>query len=69
MVSHFRDAAHWLQWVASHGGRQLVRQIPAEAVPGATAAAAAELEGSRTPDGRLQLTTTIRITVGHTPGA
>ncbi|MEV4639964.1 methyltransferase domain-containing protein [Actinoplanes sp. NPDC049548] len=65
VISHFRDVDHWMRWVGSHGGRRLVRRIPAESLADAAAAAAAELEPARTPDGRLQLTTTIRITVAR----
>jgi hypothetical protein len=67
VVSRFRDAAHWLEWVASHAGRQLVDRIPAESLAEATAAAGAELEAARADTGGLHLTTTIRITVAGSP--
>jgi ubiquinone/menaquinone biosynthesis C-methylase UbiE len=62
-VSLFADAEQWMTWVASHGGRQVVRAIPAERLPAATEAAGAELAAARTDDGAIQLTTTIRIVV------
>ena len=67
LVSRFRDAAHWVRWVGSHAGRQVISHIPAEALPEATAAAAAELEPARADDGSLHLTTTVRYTVAGLP--
>ncbi|MGA5298736.1 class I SAM-dependent methyltransferase [Nucisporomicrobium flavum] len=63
VVSRFRDIGHWMRWVASHAGRQVLNHIPQEVLPRATAAAEAELEGSRADDGGLRLTTTVRYTV------
>jgi ubiquinone/menaquinone biosynthesis C-methylase UbiE len=62
-VSRFADTAQWMTWVGSHGGRQLIRAIPAERLPAATEDAAAELAAARTDDGAVQLTTTIRLVV------
>jgi len=66
VVSRFRDVDHWMRWVASHAGRRLLNHIPADALPEATAAAAAELETARADDG-LHLTTTVRYTVAGLP--
>jgi len=62
-VSHFDEVGQWMDWVASHGGRQLLRRIPAERLPAAAADAAVVLEEARTPDGSLALTTKIRVIV------
>jgi ubiquinone/menaquinone biosynthesis C-methylase UbiE len=62
-VSRFADVEQWATWVASHGGRQVLRAIPAELLPAATEAAGAELAAARTDDGAFQLTTTIRVVV------
>lgn len=67
VVSHFRDMDHWMRWVGSHAGRQLLDHIPAEALPAATAAAAAELETARADPGGIHLTTTVRYTVAGLP--
>ena len=62
-VSRFADAGQWMTWLGSHGGRQLIRAIPAERLPAATEAAAAELAAARADDGTIRLTTTLRIVV------
>ena len=67
VVSHFRDVEHWMRWVGSHAGRQLINHLPAEALPQATAAAAAELEPARADAGGMHLTTTVRYTVADLP--
>jgi ubiquinone/menaquinone biosynthesis C-methylase UbiE len=67
VVSRFRDAGHWVRWVGSHAGRQVIDHLPAEALPQATAAAAAELTGARGDDGAFYLTTTVRYTVAGLP--
>ncbi|MFC7550490.1 class I SAM-dependent methyltransferase [Plantactinospora sp. GCM10030261] len=63
VVSRFRDVDHWLEWMWSHGGRALLRHIPTDRLPAATAAAARALEHARAVDGGLSLTTEVRITV------
>ncbi len=62
-VSRFTGIEQWLTWLASHAGRELLRGIPPERLPAATAAAEAELAGARADDGVIHLTTTIRIVV------
>jgi SAM-dependent methyltransferase len=62
-VSHFADAGQWVTWVGSHGGRQVIRAIPAEGLAAATEAAEVELAAARTDAGPIQLTTAIRIVV------
>ena len=44
-------------------GRELVRAVPPERLPAATAAAETELAGARAGDGGIQLTTRVRIVV------
>jgi len=58
-VSHFTGIEQWMTWMASHGGRGLVRAVPPERLPAATAAAEAEL----TDGGGFELTTKVRIVV------
>jgi ubiquinone/menaquinone biosynthesis C-methylase UbiE len=65
VVSRFADDAQWLRWVGSHGGRLVTRRIPADRMAAATADAAAILDQARTDDGRLVLTTTMRIVVAR----
>jgi ubiquinone/menaquinone biosynthesis C-methylase UbiE len=60
--SRFRDTGHWFDWVGSHGGRQLVRRIPAEQRDAAVAEAAAILQ---TPGEPLVLTTSVRVAVAR----
>ena len=60
--SRFRDARHWFEWVGSHGGRQLVRRIPADRRAAAIADAAEILE---TPGEPLALTTSVRMVVAR----
>ncbi|WP_370518238.1 class I SAM-dependent methyltransferase [Micromonospora sp. AMSO31t] len=50
----------------SHGGRALLRHIPQERLPAATADAAAALRQAQTSDGGIVLTTTARITIAET---
>ncbi|GIJ23739.1 class I SAM-dependent methyltransferase [Micromonospora lutea] len=61
--SRFDDADHWMRWMWSHGARALLRHLPTDRLPAATADAAAALEAARVPGGGLRLTTEIRITV------
>jgi hypothetical protein len=60
--SRFRDVRHWFQWVGSHGGRQLVRRIPADRHEAALADAAEILTS---PGERLELTTSVRVVVAR----
>jgi ubiquinone/menaquinone biosynthesis C-methylase UbiE len=62
-VSHFTDARQWMTWLASHGGRELVRAIPADRTALATEAAANALADAADDNGVIHLTTTIRIVV------
>jgi ubiquinone/menaquinone biosynthesis C-methylase UbiE len=62
-VSRYAGGQQWFDWVDSHGGRQLTRLIPADRRAAAAADAEAVLASARTPDGFLELTTTIRIVV------
>jgi hypothetical protein len=62
--SRFRDAGHWFDWVGSHGGRQLVRRIPAERRDAAVAEAAEILHQPGEP---LVLTTSVRVVVARSP--
>ncbi|TDC85620.1 methyltransferase domain-containing protein [Micromonospora sp. KC606] len=61
--SRFRDIDHWTEWMWSHGGRALLRHIPADRLDAATADAARALEPARVPGGGLTLTTAVRMTV------
>ncbi|MER7457982.1 methyltransferase domain-containing protein [Micromonospora sp. NPDC126480] len=61
--SHFRDVDHWMEWMWSHGGRALLRHIPADRLDTATTEAARALEPARLSGGGLTLTTAIRVTV------
>jgi SAM-dependent methyltransferase len=63
LVSRFRDIDHFVAWVGSHAGRQVVGRIPPERLAAATASAAEVLAGARTPDGGLAITTDARIVV------
>jgi ubiquinone/menaquinone biosynthesis C-methylase UbiE len=67
VVSRFTDEQHWLAWCWSHGARALLRQIPADRLPAATADAFAVMRAARTSAGDLAMTTTIRTTVATTP--
>lgn len=62
-TSRFTDVGQWMRWIGSHGGRQVIRAVPAERMAAATEAAAAELAGARSDDGSIHLTTTIRVVV------
>jgi ubiquinone/menaquinone biosynthesis C-methylase UbiE len=55
--SRFRDVDQLLAWIGSHGGRQLLDQVPADRMPAARAALVAELPAAPT------FTTRIRILV------
>ncbi|MER7455902.1 methyltransferase domain-containing protein [Micromonospora sp. NPDC126480] len=61
--SRFRDVDHWMEWMWSHGGRALLRHIPADRLEAAATDAARALEPARRPGGGLILTTAVRITV------
>lgn len=61
--SRFHDVNHWMRWMWSHGGRELLQHLPADRLDAATADAARALESARTPEGDLSLTTAGRITV------
>ncbi|MCX4471360.1 methyltransferase domain-containing protein [Micromonospora sp. NBC_01655] len=61
--SRFRDVDHWTEWMWSHGGRALLRHIPADRLDAATTDAGRALEPARLAGGGLTLTTAIRITV------
>ncbi|WP_026268522.1 class I SAM-dependent methyltransferase [Micromonospora sp. CNB394] len=61
--SRFRDVDHWMEWMWSHGGRALLRHIPAHRLEAATTDAARALEPANRPGGGLTLTTAVRITV------
>jgi hypothetical protein len=50
-----------MRWAGSHGGRLVLRHVPAERTAAAEADVAAALEPSRADDGMLTLTTTFRI--------
>jgi ubiquinone/menaquinone biosynthesis C-methylase UbiE len=56
--SRFRDTNQFLEWVGSHGGRQILRKIPADRLPDATAAVAQVLDETG-----LQFTTRFRVVV------
>lgn len=62
-VSHFAGVEQWMSWLGSHAGRELIRAVPQERLAAATAAAGAELAGARAGDGRIQLTTRVRMVV------
>lgn len=62
--SRLSDPEHWLEWMWSHGGRAMLERIPEESMPEARAAAFAEIEKARGPEGDLVLTTRIRFTTG-----
>jgi hypothetical protein len=66
VVSRFADEEHWLAWCWSHAVRSLLRQIPADRLPAATADAFTVMGKARTPDGELAMRTTIRTVVGTT---
>lgn len=61
--SRFRDAAHWLEWAWSHGGRALLEQVSVDDFPAAQADAFREIEAARAAAGDLVLTTGVRFTV------
>ncbi|TDB95497.1 methyltransferase domain-containing protein [Micromonospora fluostatini] len=61
--SRFRDVDHWMEWMWSHGGRALLRHVPADRLEAATADAARALKPARVDDGGLSLTTAVRVTV------
>jgi hypothetical protein len=65
VVSRFTDAAHYLRWMGSHGGRMLLRHVPADRIDAAAADVAAVLDQARGDDGRLSLTTTFRTEVAR----
>ncbi|BCB83157.1 class I SAM-dependent methyltransferase [Phytohabitans suffuscus] len=69
VVSRFSDAEHWLTWCWSHGARALLRQIPADRLPAATADGKAVMWGDRAPGAELSMTTTIRVVVAGAPGS
>ncbi|WP_433359570.1 class I SAM-dependent methyltransferase [Actinoplanes sp. CA-142083] len=56
--SDFRDAAHVYEWIASHGGRQLVSHIPPARRAAAIATLASELEDP------IEFETRVRIVIG-----
>ncbi|WP_328470360.1 methyltransferase domain-containing protein [Actinoplanes sp. NBC_00393] len=60
--SEFRDREHFLAWVGSHNGRELVRRVPAERRGDLLAELATVL--SEPPE----LATTIRLINAHRPG-
>jgi ubiquinone/menaquinone biosynthesis C-methylase UbiE len=62
VTSRFRDVRHWFEWVGSHGGRQLVRRIPADQRDAALTDAAQILV---TPGEPLVLTTSVRVVVAR----
>jgi len=62
-VSAFTDAGQWMRWVGSHGGRELIRAIPADRLDAAEKAAAEALADAIGDDGVIRQTTTIRIVV------
>ncbi|WP_428983181.1 class I SAM-dependent methyltransferase [Phytohabitans maris] len=66
-VSRFRDAEHWLAWCWSHGARALLRRIPVDQLPAATADASAAMWGGGGRGGELSMTTTIRAVVATAP--
>ncbi|GAB3839279.1 hypothetical protein GCM10029963_06310 [Micromonospora andamanensis] len=66
--SRFDDVDHWMRWMWSHGGRALLRHLPQDRLPAATADAAEALDAARAPGGGLRLTTEIRITVAVPAG-
>lgn len=67
VVSRFRDQEHWLAWCWSHGARAVLRQIPPDRLPAATAEAFAAMWGAPTSGADLSMTTTIRAVVGTAP--
>ncbi|MBG0562370.1 class I SAM-dependent methyltransferase [Actinoplanes aureus] len=60
--SEFRDVEHYVAWIASHSGRDVLRRVPMEGRADLLAELATIL-----PD-PPELTTTIRLTVAHRPG-
>ena len=63
--SRFTDAAHWLAWAWSNGGRATLERVPAQSLAAATEAAFAAFEPARTERGDYAIDTPVRITVAR----
>jgi len=65
-ASQFRDGAHWLSWVWSHGGRIVLERIPEERRDAAADAALTALKPARVRDGSYVIRNDVRFTLGRT---